>query len=141
MDKLKRTLQILLLGAVLISCGKEAGQKNPNLTPTPSHAAIAENLSTVLFVVAKLDSPLTLKGKVVKVFETESLPSLAVEGESYTLTPSFAVDSKGNLLNNPGNEKLKMLANAQADDTLKLQISLSSGNKWLIYRNLTEHKK
>jgi hypothetical protein len=142
----KVILQISILIILFSSCGKET--KTTKDTPPPiknnAPAAIAENLSTVKAIVVsnevKDSINFILKVKTLSVSESSSMPSLAVVGEQYSLTPNFAVNSKDEIIKNAKNAGLKKLKNAKAKDVLKLQIFLSPGNKWMIYKNLTEDK-
>ncbi len=142
----KLILQISIVVLLFSSCRKEirSAKEIPPHLSSSTPAAIAENLSKVKAVVVsnevKDSTDFTLKVKTLSVSESNSMPNLAVVGEQYSLTPNFAVNSKGEIIKNAKNAGLLKLKNAKAKDVLKLQIFLSPRNKWMIYKNLSEDK-
>ncbi len=144
MKKKIRIINVLFLLLFLISCTTKVSKKTvyPLLTQgNVQQQAIAVNKSFVSVKVLGIDklkgNNYKMKVKTLSVKSSPGYPSIAVINEIYNLTPNFAYDESGKLLNNRKNKDLIGIVNSKKGKILKLEIFLSQKNGWMIQKVLS----
>jgi len=133
-----KIIVLLVSTFILISCSNCKETQSKDTTTQKNPAAITLNLSTVeaeVIEVIKNGNDFKLKVKVTEVESNESLPSIAVRGEEYILTPNFRTED-GKLIDNEINKDLLSMKNYSKGQKFKAEISLEQKSGWLIQRVL-----
>lgn len=144
MKKKIKVINTLFLLLFLISCTTKVSKKTvyPPLTQgNGQQQAIAVNKSFVsvkVLGINKLEgNNYKIKVKTLSVKSSPGYPSIAVINETYNLTPNFAYNESGKLLNNRKNKDLTGIVNSKKGKILKLEIFLSQKNGWMIQKVLS----
>lgn len=140
---MKKSVYLLLLtfSYLLFSCSncKETQTENKTIQKQPT--AIAMNLSVVeaeVIDVIKNGDNFQVRAKVLSVESNESIPSIAVSGEEYLLTPNLRTEN-GKLLQNEINTNLLSLQNLSSGQKFRAEISLEQNSGWIIQRVIKQN--
>lgn len=130
-------ISVLLASSVILhSCSNCSETQTKIDSPQKQPAAITRNLSVVEAEVIDIitnGDEFKVKAKILSVESNESVPSIAVAGEEYILTPNLRTDN-GALLENEINSNLLSLRNYSAGQKFKAEISLEQKSGWFIQR-------
>jgi len=142
---MKSLIVQLIIIVLLGGCNKQSVKTSNNKESIPPHlpapTTIKENKSIVKVKIIKIikdEKTISLKAKILKVYEENGYPSVAVVGEDVLLKPNFAVDSKGNLLESSKNKGLLKLRKFNKGDIIKLEVFFERGNNWFINKLLEQ---
>lgn len=102
-------------------------------------ASIVQNISVVTArvdeVLFKDETDYQIRVTVLVVEDKNSLPSIAVPGNEYLLTPNFRYDNE-NLMKSDINDSLKKLGKLSMGKEFKAEISLENQKGWFIQKVL-----
>lgn len=115
-----------------------SGTQTKEQSKFPAH--IAENKSTVtaevegVYIRDKTD--FFIKARILKVEEDPAYLSLALQGASYILVPSFQLDNNKNVAGSDKNKSLESLTKLRVGDTFKAIIYYQQYYGWFIEKTL-----
>jgi len=141
-----KQLFVLFLITSLFSCSNDVSKDNDNgdskepVTNKGPGQSLIQNKSVVLVRLISKEVTdeinFTLNAKVIKVEEKSNYESIAVAGDDYILKPNFYYDENNKIPDNERNLGLKELAELNAGDEFKAEISLEQSTGWIINKVL-----
>ncbi len=134
----------IFLMLLLLSCSRNISKngdetkigegKSKNLPET--QAAIRDNQSIVTAEVEGIypgdKGDFFIKAKILKIEENPAYTSMAVQGASYVLVPSFQLDINSKVIDNDRNRNLSKMKSLKAGDTFKAVIFYVQYKGWHI---------
>ncbi len=135
-------LFLAVFAFIIVSCspdvsrqaGSGSGTQTISSSKFPAH--IAENKSTVtaevegVFIKDRTD--FFIKARILKVEDNPAYLSLALQGASYILVPSFQFDDNKKIADSEKNKNLEGLTKLKVGDTFKAVIYYEQFYGWYI---------
>ena len=141
--KIIKTLPILFILFFFYGCcncsNKDSADTSNKNNPPNQPTSIQTNKTVaevqVLSMNVKSETDYTAKIAVIKIFDDDAYPSIAVANGEYEILPNFRLGENKELMNNDENQALKDFSKRKAGDKVKIEFFLSD-TKWILHRVL-----